>query len=101
MRHDSTEPIYLPVTGPTGWPATATSVQVSIDDGATWHAATVDTVHTQVITLANRTQGVRAWLSVPATSLALQADTQIEFLVKLTNGGDTPVMIAAGRFNIE
>jgi hypothetical protein len=101
MRHDSTEPIYLPITGPTGWHLTATGVQTSIDNGATWHAATIVTATAYAVTLANRTQGTRCWISVPAASFVLTADTDVEFLVKLVNGGDAPVMVSAGKFHIE
>lgn len=100
MRHDSTEPIWLQVTGPTGWQITATGLQVSINAGVTWVNATVSAGTANPITLANGTAGTRCWISVPATSLPLVAGTQIQFLVRLTNLSDTPVMIAAGKFNI-
>lgn len=100
MRHDSTEPIWLPVTGPTGWHTTAAGVQVSIDNAVTWVNATIAPLTAVAITLANGTAGTRCYISVPATSLALVAGTRIQMLARLTNGSDTPVMVAAGKFNI-
>jgi hypothetical protein len=100
MRHDSDEPIWIQVTGPTGWPTTATGLQVSIDNGATWVTAAVDTSTTQPITLATGQAGSRAWVQIQATDLTLTAGTTLDFLVRLTNGADSPVMTATGQLYI-
>lgn len=101
MRHDSTEPVWDQITGPTGWHLTATGVQVSINNGTTWVNATVATATATPLTLANGTAGTRCWISVLAPSLNPQPDTLVQFLVRLTNGADAPVMIAAGKFYFE
>jgi hypothetical protein len=100
-RHDSTEPLWLPILGPVGWHLTATGIQVSIDGGASWHNASVDASTAQALWLANHTQGTRAWISVPIPDLAPTADANVQATVRLTNGADSPVMTAAGRTYFE
>jgi hypothetical protein len=105
MRHDSVSPIYIPVTGPSGWQSTATGVAVSINDGAAWLTAgiTIVTATATAITLANGTAGTRCYISIPAATVGISAlaGQLLEFLVRLTNGADVPVMSAAGKFWIE
>lgn len=100
MRHDSVESIYFPVTGALNWPSTATGISVSADNGVTYQAATVDLTTATAVTLPNGKAGTRAWIAVPAVLFTFLAGTQIVFIVKLVNAGETPIMVAAGELNI-
>jgi hypothetical protein len=105
MRHDSVTPIYIPVTGPSGWQSTATGVAVSINDGAAWLTAgiTIVTATATPITLATGVVGTRCWISIPAATVGISAlaGQLLQFLVRFVNGADTPVLTAAGKFWIE
>lgn len=104
MRHDYVGPIYVAVTGPTGWQTTATGLAFSLD-GVTWYTsgAAIVTATASPITLANSTTGTRCFVSIPAQSLPISglSNALVKVMVRLTNGSDTPVMTAAGKFWIE
>lgn len=100
MRHDTTEPLWIPVTGAASWPSTATGIQISLDGGVTYVSATVDATTATSVLLPNGKTGTRAWISAETSGFTLTAGTQVIPLVKLVNGSDTPVMIAAGSLNI-
>lgn len=105
MRHDAVTPIYIPVIGPSGWQSTATSLAVSIDNGATWLTTgiTIVTATAAPITLATGLVGTRCWISIPAATVGISAlaGQLLQFLVRFVNGTDTPVLTAAGKFWIE
>lgn len=100
MRHDSVESIYFPVTGALNWPTTQTGISVSADNGTTYQAATVDLTTATSVTLPNGKPGTKAWIAVPAALFTFLAGTQIVFVVKIVNAGETPIMVAAGELNI-
>lgn len=105
MRHDSVNPIYIQITGPTGWHLTATSLAVSIDGGATWlnTGIAIVTATATAVTLATGQAGTRCYISVPAATVGIAAMSNqlLDFLVRMTVGADTPVMSAQGKFWIE
>lgn len=101
MKRSSVEYIWIPILGPSGWNTSASAVDVSIDGGTTWVAASVDNSTAVAVTLRNNVVGTRAYVKVLSSTLAIPgAAESITFLVRPTANPETPV-IEAGSIPIE